>query len=195
MPESKTDYWSSRYLQDNTPWDMGTASPPLTAFLQQLTNKDQRILIPGAGNSYEAEWLWNNGFKNTFVLDISLLPLQNLKERVPQIPDNHLLHEDFFRHEENYDLIVEQTFFCALPPDQRKEYVKKTFELLKPGGQLFGVLFDFPLTSVGPPYGGSSGEYRQLFSQLFKIYRLDRCYKSIKPRQGSELFFRTIKHG
>lgn len=193
MPENQNDYWTSRYHDSNTPWDMGSASPPLTGFLQKLTAKAQRILLPGAGNAYEAEWLWHNGFTNVFVMDISAEPLQNLKKRVPDFHESQLLHTDFFKHHGPYDLIVEQTFFCALDPALRPDYVKQMHKLLKPGGQLFGVLFYFPLTEEGPPFGGSAPEYRQLFEKHFKLHRLERCYNSIEPRAGSELFFRAIR--
>jgi thiopurine S-methyltransferase len=67
-------------------------------------------------------------------------------------------------------------------------YVEKMHELLSKDGQLAGVLFDFPLTEKGPPFGGSQQEYEKLFSEKFEIKKLERCYNSIKPREGSELF-------
>ncbi len=194
MSDITTDqYWSERYQLANTPWDMGSASPPLTGFLQQLADRDQKILIPGAGNAYEAEWLWKNGFKNTWVIDLSQAPLDNLKQRVPDFPSSQLLHGDFFELNQQFDLVVEQTFFCALPPAKRSDYVKKMAAIIRPGGQLFGVLFDFPLTEQGPPFGGSKAEYRSLFEPHFKIQRLEQCYNSIVPRSGNEVFFRLIK--
>lgn len=190
---STHQYWSERYQNSNTPWDIGSASPPLTAFFQKLTDKNQKILIPGAGNSYEAEWLWRNGFRNFYVMDVAPEPLQNLKKRVPELEDKLLLEENFFEHHNTYDLIVEQTFFCALQPEQRKDYTLKMKELLKPEASLLGVLFDFPLTEKGPPFGGNMPEYQHLFGEHFKIEKLERCYNSIKPRQGSELFFKLLK--
>ena len=186
-------YWSERYQNSNTPWDMGSASPPLTAYLQRLVHKDQRILIPGAGNAYEAEWLFNHGFTNVSVIDISKEPLQNLKQRIPDLPDQNLIHGDFFELDQKFDLIIEQTFFCALQPSQRKDYTIKMAEILKPGAKLAGVFFDFPLTEQGPPFGGSSEEYEDLFSEFFKIHKMERCYNSIKPRSGNELFLELIK--
>ena len=191
MIESE-EYWSQRYKENNTPWDMGTASPPLTGFLQGLQHREQSVLIPGAGNGYEAEWLWSEGFKNIFVADISAEPLHHLKRRVPSFPEAQLLHQDFFQLNRQFDLIIEQTFFCALPPHMRREYVKKMSELLVKDGQLVGVLFDFPLTEQGPPFGGSKEEYEELFGPCFKIHKLERCYNSIKPRQESEIFIRLI---
>lgn len=186
-------YWTERYQNDNTPWDMGSVSTPLTAYLQRLTHKDQHILIPGAGNAYEAEWLFNNGFTNVFVIDISKEPIQNLKQRIPAFPSAHLIHGDFFELDQKFDLIIEQTFFCALQPSQRKDYAIKMAEILKPGAKLAGVFFDFPLTEQGPPFGGSSEEYEDLFSEFFKIHKMERCYNSIKPRMGKELFLELIK--
>lgn len=187
------NYWTNRYLKSNTPWDMGSVSPPLSCYFQQLNAKSQRILIPGAGNAYEAEWLWNNGFSNVFVIDLSEEPLKNLKKRCPDFPDQQLLKGDFFKLNQKFDLVVEQTFFCALQPHQRQDYAEKMLEILQPNGKLIGVLFDFPLTEQGPPFGGSREEYKNLFSKNFKIERLERCYNSIKPRQGNELFIKLIK--
>jgi len=193
MKEQHTNYWSRRYIEKNTPWDMGITSPPLTGYLQRLSHKSQKILIPGAGNAYEAEWLWKNGFKNVFVAEVAPEPLEALKHRVPNFPSENLILQDFFDHTEQYDLIVEQTFFCALSPSMRSDYVLKAKELLKPGGRLIGVLFDFPLTEQGPPFGGGFHQYLQLFSQHFKVYKLERCYNSIKPRAGREFFIHMLK--
>lgn len=194
MPEITTEnYWSQRYREHNTPWDMGSASPPLTAFLQRLNDKTKKILIPGAGNAYEAEWLWKNAFSNTYVVDIAREPLEALQKRIPDFPSEQLLHMDFFDLDQQFDLIIEQTFFCALPPDWRERYSQKMHDILKPGGQIFGVLFDFPLTEQGPPFGGNREEYQERFAKHFKIHKLERCYNSIAPRQGNEVFFRLLK--
>ncbi len=61
--------------------------------------------------------------------------------------------------------------------------------LLADNGKLVGVLFDFELTENGPPFGGSIVEYISLFYETFLITILEKCYNSIKPRQGTELFF------
>ncbi|MGV8946703.1 MAG: methyltransferase domain-containing protein [Lutibacter sp.] len=182
-------YWESKYSNQKTGWDIGYASTPLTTYFDQLTNKELKILIPGGGNCYEAEYLYEKGFKNVFVIDIAAQPLKNLKIRFPDFPENQLINDDFFIHQEKYDLIVEQTFFCALDPVLRKKYVEKMANLLKENGKVVGLLFDFELTDIGPPFGGSYEEYSQLFPQYFTIKKLERCYNSIKPRNGRELFF------
>ncbi|MDO9037204.1 MAG: SAM-dependent methyltransferase [Lutibacter sp.] len=182
-------YWENKYLENATGWDIGYASAPLTDYFNQLRYKKLKILIPGGGNCYEAEYLFEQGFENIFVIDIAEQPLKNLKARFPDFPDNHLIHDDFFNHKGEYDLIVEQTFFCALDPAMRQKYADKMAGLLTENGKLAGLLFDFELTEDGPPFGGSMAEYLPLFSQKFTIKKLERCYNSIKPRNGRELFF------
>jgi SAM-dependent methyltransferase len=99
------------------------------------------------------------------------------------------VQSDFFDHQDSYDLILEQTFFCALSPSLRNDYVTHMHRLLKSGGKLVGLLFQFPLTESGPPFGGSATEYLDRFEPLFSIQTLETCYNSIPPRQGNELFF------
>lgn len=190
----KEEYWSNRYAENKTGWDIGYAGP-LAKIIDQIEDKNATILIPGCGNGYEAEYALQRGFKNIHVIDITSEPLENLKSRCPEFPDAQLIHVDFFKHEGNYDFILEQTFFCALPPEMREDYALKMHELLNENGILTGVMFDFPLES-GPPFGGSLEEYNQLFSRKFDIEIMERCSFSIEPRMGKELHvkFRKKSH-
>lgn len=189
MKRLNKNFWEQRYRENKTGWDIGYISTPIKKYIDQLTNKDLKILIPGAGNSYEAEYLWEKGFKNVFVIDIAEQPLKNLKNRLPKFPDKQLINIDFFELKDSFDLILEQTFFCALDPSLRKKYSNKMNKLLKKNGKIVGLLFDFELTNEGPPFGGSKNEYFNLFSTLFKIKTLEKSYNSIKPREDRELFF------
>lgn len=184
-----SNYWQERYQNNEIGWDVGTITDPLKAYIDQIEDKSIKILIPGAGNSYEFEYLINNGFNNVFVLDIVNPPLENIKTRIPNCNPNQLILSDFFEHNAQYDLILEQTFFCALEPALRANYVQKMKSLLKPNGKIAGLLFQFPLTEVGPPFGGSKEEYIRLFENDFEIKTLETAYNSIKPRQENELFF------
>lgn len=186
-------YWENRYQNNQTGWDMRKVSPPLKAYIDQLKNKNLKILIPGAGNAYEAEYLFNKGFKNVYVVDIAQTPIRNLKKRIPSFPDKQLFQSNFFDITLEFDLILEQTFFCALSPELRSEYAKKVYQLLRPNGKLVGLFFDFPLKDDGPPFGGSKEEYLIYFEDLFKIKTFERCHNSHPKRQGIELFFNFNK--
>jgi len=183
-------FWDNKYNNEKLGWDIGYISTPLKNYIDQLANKNLKILIPGAGNGYEVEYLYNRGFSNIYVVDIAQQPLDNLKKRIPHFPKDQLIHLDFFDlQESNFDLILEQTFFCALDPSLRETYAIKMKALLRENGKLAGLFFDFPLTENGPPFGGDIDEYEKLFFEHFKIKTLERAYNSIKPRNGNELFF------
>jgi len=182
-------YWDLKYEENKTGWDIGQISTPLKKYIEQLENKELKILVPGAGNGHEVEFLHNLGFKNVYVLDISKQPLENIQKRIPSFPKEHLVCRDFFLHHDTYDLILEQTFFCALDPTIRSKYVDKMYDLLAEKGKLVGLLFNFEFTEEGPPFGGSIIEYIQLFYAKFEVKVLEKCYNSIKPRNGRELFF------
>lgn len=186
--ELNEKFWTNRYLQNNIPWDAGNITTPIKEYVDQLTKKELKILIPGVGNGYELQYLYANGFKNVYGLDISEEPIANFKKNNPDFPEDQLIVDDFFKHDNEYDLIIEQTFFCALNPELRPLYATKMNNLLKENGTLTGVLFSFPLTEQGPPFGGSIEEYRDLFSDNFVFKTLEPCYNSIKPRLNNELF-------
>ncbi|RMG75344.1 MAG: methyltransferase domain-containing protein [Bacteroidetes bacterium] len=188
MPDA--DFWQDRYEQGYTGWDLGAPSPPLQAFIDQLDDPSVDILIPGAGNAHEAAYLHRRGFRRVRVLDFVDLPLQRLARRFPDFPPDHLIQGDFFAHQGQYDLILEQTFFCALDPDRRADYARHMAQLLRPGGRLVGVWFTFPLRSGQdrPPYGGSPEEYAGYFEADFTARHFARCYNSHPSREGQEWF-------
>lgn len=187
-------FWTTRYLNNLTAWDTGEVTEPIKQYLDQLENKKIKILIPGAGNGHEAAYAFKKGFKNVHILDISALPLQQFQRSCLDFPANQIHHQDFFLHKGQYELIIEQTFFCALHPERRIDYCKKMNELLKPSGKLVGVLFARNFEQDGPPFGGELEEYRALFSKVFGILKLESCYNSINPRKGNEVFISLQKN-
>ncbi len=183
------NYWSSRYKRNDSGWDMGEVSSPLKEYFDQMTNKNISILIPGCGNAYEADYLLQKGFKNITLIDISPQPVDKLKKKFAAFLNKEIIIicGDFFTLNQNFDLIVEQTFFCAIDPSLRINYVDKMNRLLKVNGKLIGVLFN-RVFEGGPPFSGSKAEYHLLFKDKFEIKIMDECYNSIRQRKGSELF-------
>lgn len=186
-------YWEQRYQNKETGWDAGSITTPIKEYIDQLHNKEIKILIPGCGNGHEFDYLIQNGFTNVYVIDIAEEPIQHLKSKNPSVSSSFFITDDFFNFDEKFDLIIEQTFFCALSPLLRKKYVEKMNNLLYENGKLVGLLFDFPLTEEGPPFGGSKSEYIALFEPYFSNKTLEKAYNSIKPRENKELFLIAIK--
>ena len=186
-------FWDNKYKSEQTGWDIGSISTPLKEYFDQLTNKELKILIPGGGNSYEAEYLHNLGFKNVFVIDISSTALSNIQKRAPSFPSKHLINANFFELKNSFDLIIEQTFFCAINPDLRPEYASKMSELLLIKGKLVGLFFNIPLFEDRPPFGGSKKEYIPYFKPYFKLEIIETSYNSVLERKDNELFIKFIK--
>lgn len=187
MEHLSEEFWSKRYQEDSTGWDLGAISPPIKAYFDQVEDKELSILIPGCGNGHEAIYLHDNGFKNVHVLDLSIEPLNALKARVPSFPHQNIHYGDFFQHNGEYDVIVEQTLFCAIDPELRLKYAENAKRLLGESGKLIGLFFEFEMDG-GPPYGGNRQEYLEYFNSCFKSVKFEDCFNSVKPRQGRELF-------
>jgi methyl halide transferase len=199
MQSDETEsYWTNRYHDQSTSWDIGYASTPLKDYIDQLTDKTLRILIPGAGNAYEAEYLIAQGFTSVFVMDISSVPLQQFAERNPSFPKAQLLEENFFEHKGKYDLILEQTFFCSFEPtkENRCNYAIQMAKLLNTSGKLVGLWFDIPLVEGNMdkrPFGGTKAEYLSYLEKHLVKKAFVTCYNSIPQRVGKELFGIFIK--
>lgn len=193
MENLDANFWNDLYINHDTGWNIGTISTPIKEYIDQLDNKNLRILIPGCGLGHEGRYLHEQGFKNTHLLDFSQEAIDTFQEQNPGFPKENLHVEDFFSHQGEYDLIIEQTLFCALDPSLRQKYSDKTSELLKKGGKLVGLLFNREFEE-GPPFGGTKEEYEQYFKPNYSVIRMEECYNSIEKRKGTELFIRMTKY-
>lgn len=192
LPLGET-FWNNQYVANATGWDLGEVSPPLKAYIDQLTRKNMRILIPGCGNTHEADYLLQQGFTNITVIDIAPALVVQLKEKFASNPNIKIILGDFFEHVGEYDLILEQTFFCAINPPLRKDYVAKMKELLSTGGKLVGVLFNREFEQQGPPFGGCKCQYEPMFEKNFDFKTFELCNNSFVKRHGTELFINLVK--
>ncbi|MCA6422452.1 MAG: methyltransferase domain-containing protein [Flavobacterium sp.] len=192
LPLDQT-YWDNQYQANATGWDLGQVSPPIKTYIDTIENKDAKILIPGCGNTYEAEYLIQQGFTNVTVIDIAPTLVENLKKKFANHNNITVVLGDFFEHQGNYDFIIEQTFFCALPPTMRQKYVWKMHKLLSEHGKLIGLLFDREF-EIGPPFGGNLNEYEQLFFKAFTFNAISLAENSIPARANTELFFEFQKN-
>ena len=193
MVKFSASYWDELYRKGHLRWDIGYVSAPLKAYFNQLNDKSLHILIPGAGNAYEAEYLFKKGFTKTCMLDFSSESILSFKKRFPDFPERNIIVENFFNHNKQYDLIVEQTFFSSILINQREVYAAKMHQLLNPGGKLVGLLFNHEFGIDEPPFGGTIEEYKALFDPFFMINKMEIAHNSIKPRAGRELFINLQK--
>ena len=187
------NYWEEKWQKQEIGWDIGYASPAIADYFKKVSDKNSKILIPGCGNAYEAEFLLKEGFKDISIVDISPKACEILKEKFKGNKEVKIFCGDFFQHEGKYKFIIEQTFFCAIPTIYRSKYVEKAADLLSENGRLIGLLFNRNFEQKGPPFGGSSAEYGFLFKKYFDIIKMEESTKSIPERTESELFINLIK--
>lgn len=187
------DFWEKRYQDKETGWNIGTISTPLKNYFDSIKYKNCSILIPGCGYGHEAKYLFENGFENVSILDLSPSAIEDFQKRVPNFPKDKLFISNFFEHNHTYDLIIEQTFFCAINTDLREDYVSHSHKILNKNGKIAGLLFNKHFDHDHPPFGGSKEEYQNLFKKKFKINAMEIAKDSIEPRKGLELFFEFQK--
>jgi hypothetical protein len=188
-------FWDLRYENNQTGWDLKEVSPPIKKWLDNQENKEINILIPGAGKGHEVKYAFDSGFKNVFYMDLSTQASDLFAKKCPLFPKDQILIEDFFSLNKSlfFDAVIEQTFFCALDPNLREDYVNKGFEILKSKGVIVGLLFNRKFEIEGPPFGGTFKEYEKLFSQKFIINKLEDSTNSALPRKGYEFWIEFIK--
>lgn len=185
------EYWTSVYEKEGTPrWDLAAPSPVLTDMLPRLKLPKSRILVLGCGEGHDAALFAEAGHVVTAV-DFSKEGLRRGQEKY-----GHL--SNLFFHEMNifdiptdwnhsFDLVVEHTCFCAIPPDQREEMVRLWRRMLHEQGQLLSIFFVMEKRS-GPPFGITEWEARKHLEKYFHFLFWSRWRQSVPTRQGRELF-------
>ena len=171
--------WQKHYDEDDLAWDLGEVANPFVRLWE-----DKR-LTPGHEVIYFAE----RGFQVTGV-DFSPGAVKLLGDSLSRKKLNaQVLHRDFFKleaaHDEAYDAMLEQTFFCAIHPNQRPAYVETVSRILKPGGMLFGLFYQTG-EEGGPPFNTTDADIRKHFSDAFDFERLEKCSFSSEKRKDKE---------
>ncbi len=189
MQEFDKKYWNKLFNDNRIGWDIGYVSPSIAEYFNQVENKEAKILVPGAGNAYEVEFLYENGFKNIFMLDFSEEAVKSFKKRYSKLPDNQIITQNFFEFEGKFDYIIEQTFFTSFHPSKRTIFAEKIHSLLSENGKYIGLFFNHEFGKNYPPFGALIETYKQLFDKYFHFKTFETAYNSIKPRKNRELFF------
>lgn len=182
--------WQGYYDQDDLRWDLGEVSPPLKRLWEEGVLKTGRMIIPGCGQGHEVMFFAQQGFDVTGV-EYTHGGVRLLRENLRKSDLNaQVVHSDFFEldssHHGAYDLMLEQTFFCAIHPRDRTRYVDTAKKILKPGGILAGLFYNTG-EEGGPPYNTTQEDVVQSFANGFDIVRLEKCDHSIERRQDKEV--------
>jgi thiopurine S-methyltransferase len=165
---SQPDFWNPRYESGRTPWDFGGVPAAVGEYLAAHPGGG-RVLIPGCGSGYELGAFSAASF-DALAIDFSPAAVIRAQHRLGGSLARRVLLGDFFQHDLGgpFDLIYERTFLCALPPDLRPAYARRTAGLVRPGGSIVGFFF-FENTALdhGPPWGVAPGALEKLLDENF----------------------------
>ena len=189
MAEDEYD-WQGLYEANDMRWDLGEVAPPFIKLLEAGKLPVGKVLIPGCGRGHEVMYLAQNGFDVTGV-DFAKGATSYLEKTLKECNLNgRVVHQDFFKldvsHNGVYDLVLEQTFFCAINPSLRPDYCKTVARILKPGGKLIGLFYNTG-EEGGPPHNTTREDIESIFSETFTIQELEKTTWSIERRSGKEL--------
>ena len=181
--------WQRHYESNDLGWDLGQVAPPFVKLWEEGKLPVGKALVPGCGRGHEVIFLAENGFEVT-AIDFSEGAVTYLERALKERNLNgRVLHQDFFgldnSHEGVYDLVLEQTFFCAISPRKRQDYVQNVKRLLKPRGVLVGLFYQTDKED-GPPYNTTREDIEGNFAKNFEIHELDKTSMSAEQRKGKE---------
>lgn len=179
---SVTD-WEQQYINGDMPWNKDAPSPGLVGFLKEHPpEKERTVVVPGCGLGHDVKAFADAGWDATGY-DISETAMKLAGERVP---DAKFVHGNFLYDgpERQFDWVFEHTFFCAIQPDERSQYVEAVRRWLKPGGHYLAVYYLID-DMDGPPFGTTREEILGLFSPRFTRLK-DWVPRSYPNREGLE---------
>ena len=193
VSNNKSEYsredWEHHYETDDLRWDLGEVAPPFVHLWEERKISQCKAIIPGCGRGHEAIFLAERGFQITAVDytqgAVGLLEKALLKENL----SGEVLRQDFFEldsyYNDKFDLMLENTFFCAINPSMRQKYVVTAGRILKSGALLVGLFYETDKEG-GPPFNTRKRDIEEHFSERFAIEVLSKTLHSAEQRQGKE---------
>ena len=170
---SHPDFWNSRYLSGQTPWDFGSVPADLKVYLKRHP-KGGRVFIPGCGSGYEIKAFADAGYEVT-AMDLAPAAVERARKLVGPALAKNIFTGDFFQYDfgpTQFDVVYERTFICALLPERREAYRNRVSALLKYRGSLLGYFYyQVPDLKAGPPFGFAWGTADELFSRHFLLVK------------------------
>ena len=183
--------WRQRWREGNTPWNLGRPAPELVAVLNGWQPVG-RALVPGCGHGHEVSLLQDLGW-DAVGLDVAPEALAAARQRDPrpQWRCGDLLNPPPTWWG-TFDLVLEHTCFCALPPRCRPTCGQAVARLLRPGGTFLG-LFWCHSRPDGPPFGATPEELEACFGRALRLITLRPAQRSVEDRCGEEWLGRWQK--
>jgi len=181
--------WETRYQTGDTPWEKGSAAPPLLEWLARNEIRG-RVLVPGCGSGHDVRALARAG-ADPVGIDIAPSAIQRADSH-PRVGKERYEVADLFALPGHlisaFDWIFEHTCFCAIDPERRSSYVAGVVAALKSHGRLLAVFYIDPdHAEDGPPFRVTPEEIERLFSGHFETITTYVPGSAYSGREGREL--------
>lgn len=181
--------WERHYETNDLRWDLGGVAPPFERLWKERKISPCKAIIPGCGRGHEAIFLAERGFQITAV-DYTQGAIDSLEKALTKKNLTvEVLRQDFFElgsyYNDKFDLMLENTFFCAINPSMRQKYVLTAGRILKSGAFFVGLFYETDKEG-GPPFNTRKRDIEEYFSERFMIETLNKTPHSADQRQGKE---------
>lgn len=180
--------WDARYVERDTPWDLGAPSPVVAAAVRAAIPAPARVLVPGFGYGWDVEALADMGYA-VVGLEVSPAAVEAARARIGPRPDVELVVGDLFDPPASwlgtFDVVAEHTCYCAFEPARWDAYVGVTARLLRPGGAVAGAFLHF--AGGGPPFGTDPEDLRARFGPRFTVERIEPWPAPFPPMGCAQL--------
>jgi SAM-dependent methyltransferase len=184
---SDAGYWNQRYVEGRTGWDLGGPPPALRRVIAEnpLNPGGLRVLVPGAGRGHDAI-AWAAAGHEVVAVDFAPLAVAAARElAAARGVTMEVIEADVFALPVSlggsFDVVWEQTCFCAIPVERRGEYARAMAAMLRPGGQLVALLWNHGKAG-GPPFDVRREDVEGVFPPLFGVERIEAVSDSAAGR-------------
>ncbi len=198
-PRVDKAFWQGIYDAGNPRFDVGAASPPLVDWLDANPSGPGRAVVPGCGYGHDVIELARRGLFAVgidFVTD-AIMSARAAAQRAGVAARAHFLDQDVFalssEHDGGYDLLFEQTCYCAIDPSRRDEYAALAARLVAPGGLLLFVVYPADGHQGGPPFAIDPDEIGPRFDEEFELLRMGLPARTSKPTRADKEQFAVLR--
>lgn len=193
-------FWQERWAADQTGFHEGAPNALLAAHASALEGYT-RVYVPLCGMAVDLGFLQSRGHV-VFGTEIVRSAIDRLfartgasttTERIgPYLKHRggglEVLEGDAFALEPAHlggqvDAIYDRAALVALDPKTREAYVRSFTRVLRAGGRVLLVAFDYPQEKIdGPPWAVSDGAVHALFDATFDVTLLETRSSSAGPK-------------
>lgn len=179
-----SQFWNNIYLNkndDQKSWFEDLPKTSLKLIRELNLPKNSPIIDIGGGDSKLMDFLYEDGYTDLSVLDISAISLKNLRARLDKShKEVCLIESDIlnFKTKRHYTLWHDRaTFHFLTTPEQIENYLKTAYESLKQDGYL--IVSTFSKSGPEKCSGLDISQYSEIdLKKLFgKYFQNTKCFE------------------